>query len=77
MAHLPHDLHEDFPEAAAKIHELKSNDPRFAKLAEAYHEMNGAVHRMETGAEAVADEVLEKAKKQRLEIKDQIARLLA
>lgn len=77
MSHTPHELHDDFPDAAAKITALKTSDPRFAKLAEAYHELNRAVHRMETGVEAVADEVLEDAKKKRVEIKDQIARLLA
>lgn len=77
MSHLPRELHEEFPQDAAKIHQLKSNDQHFAKLAEAYHELNGAVHRMETGVEAVADDILEDAKKMRLQAKDRIAELLA
>jgi uncharacterized protein YdcH (DUF465 family) len=77
MSHLPRELHEEFPHDAAKIHLLKSRDEHFAKLAEAYHELNGAVHRMETGIETVADDILENAKKLRLQAKDRIAELLA
>ena len=77
MTHTPHALHEDFPEAGAKISALKLKDPDFSKLAEAYHELNRTVHRMETGLEAVADDVLEDMKKRRIEMKDRIAGLLA
>lgn len=77
MSHLPHELHGDFPHEAAKIHILKSRDRQFARLAEAYHELNRTVYRMETGLETVADEILEDAKKKRLQAKDRIAELLA
>jgi len=76
MSHTPHELHEEFPEFAAKITELKTGGGRFAQMADAYHELNRAVHRMETGLEAVADEVLEDFKKKRLALKDDIAALL-
>ena len=75
MSHTPHELPEEFPQAAAALRALKA-DAHFAKLADAYHEVNRAVHRMETNIEAVADHVLEEAKKKRLELKDQIASLL-
>lgn len=65
-------MSEEFPHAAAKLSALKS-DPRFSKLAEAYHALNRSVHRMEVDIEAVADHVLEDAKKQRLALKDEIA----
>jgi uncharacterized protein YdcH (DUF465 family) len=77
MSHLPRELHDDFPQASEKIRLLKSRDESFTKLAEAYHELNQAVHRMETGFETVADEVLEDAKKMRLQAKDRIAEILA
>ncbi len=76
MTHTPHELHEEFPQQAAALTALKA-DPRFAKLADAYHELNRAVHRMETNIEAVADHILEDAKKKRLELKDEIATFLA
>ena len=73
MSHTPHELHEEFPEQADKIHQLKVGDAQFAGLASAYHDLNRAVHRMETGIEAVADDVLEDTKKRRLALKDEIA----
>jgi uncharacterized protein YdcH (DUF465 family) len=75
MSHTPHELLEEFPQAAAALTALKA-DPHFNKIADAYHELNRAVHRMETNIEAVADQVLEEAKKKRLELKDQIAAFL-
>lgn len=76
MGHTPHELSQEFPHAAAAITALKA-DPHFSKLAQAYHELNRTVHRMETNLEAVADHILEEAKKQRLALKDQIASILA
>lgn len=77
MSHTPHELHEEFPHDADRIHDLKTRDAHFAKLVEGYHEVNRAVHRMETHIEAVADAVLEDFKKQRLDLKDKIATALA
>lgn len=77
MSNTPHELHEEFPQDADRIHALKTSDAHFAKLVEAYHEVNRAVHRMETNIEAVSDAVLEDQKKQRLDLKDKIAVALA
>jgi uncharacterized protein YdcH (DUF465 family) len=77
MSNTPHELHEEFPQDADRIHTLKTTDAHFAKLVEAYHEVNRAVHRMETNIEAVSDAVLEDQKKQRLDLKDKIAAALA
>ena len=46
MTHTPHELTADFPEYADKIHQLKTDDAHFAKLADAYHKVNSAIHRM-------------------------------
>ena len=32
MSHTPHELHAEFPEHEARIHELKESDAHFAKL---------------------------------------------
>jgi uncharacterized protein YdcH (DUF465 family) len=77
MSNTPHELHEEFPQDADRIHALKTSDAHFAKLVEGYHEINRTVHRMETNIEAVADAVLEDFKKQRLDLKDKIASALA
>ncbi|TYC67194.1 DUF465 domain-containing protein [Stappia sp. BW2] len=77
MSHVPHELHEEFPEAAEKLHALKTNDAHFARLADEYHAVNREVHRIETDVEPTSDEVLEDLKKKRLNLKDQIAAILA
>lgn len=77
MSHVPHELHEEFPDAAEALHHLKTSDAHFARLADEYHTVNREVHRIETDVEPASDEVLEDLKKKRLHLKDQIAALLA
>lgn len=77
MSHVPHELHEEFPEAADILHSLKTSDAHFTRLADEYHTVNREVHRIETNVEPAADEVLENLKKKRLLLKDRIAALLA
>ena len=76
MTHVPHELHEMFPDKAEAIHRLKGENAHFAKLADAYHETNRAVHRMENNIEPVSDETLENTRKQRLRLLDEIAAML-
>ena len=66
MTHVPHELAEDFPEFAEKIHDLKMNDRHFARLAEEYHKVNREVHRMETRVEPVTDDIEEDARRRRM-----------
>jgi uncharacterized protein YdcH (DUF465 family) len=77
MSHVAHELHEEFPDKADTIHRLKGGNAHFARLADEYHDVNRAIHRMEADVEPVADETLESMKKQRLTLKDEIAQLLA
>jgi len=77
MSHTPHELADEFPEHKDKIHELKMNDAHFAKMFDRYHEINRAVHRMETRIEPVTDETEEQARRERMQLKDQIATYLA
>ncbi len=51
MSHTPHELAEEFPDSVEKISALKQSDAHFAKLADAYHDINRAVHRAETDVE--------------------------
>jgi uncharacterized protein YdcH (DUF465 family) len=77
MSNTPHELAEDFPQDAEKIHELKTQNAHFAKLAADYHEVNRAVHRAETGVEPL-EELAEMAlRKERMRLKDKIAAMLA
>ncbi len=77
MSHTPHELAEEFPEHKQKIHDLKASDAHFVKMAEEYHEINRTVHRMETRVEPVSDEVEEQTRRQRMVLKDKIAKYLA
>jgi uncharacterized protein YdcH (DUF465 family) len=77
MSHVPHELHEEFPEAADALHNLKTSDAHFARLSDEYHTVNREIHRIETDVEPASDEVLEDLKKKRLYLKDQIAAMLA
>lgn len=77
MSHVPHELHEEFPENAQKIHDLKTSDAHFARIADEYHEVNREIHRIESGVAPTSDEILEDMKKKRLFLKDQIAEMIA
>jgi len=76
MTHTPHELAEEFPEHTQQLHDLKLSDAHFAKLADEYHEVNRAIHRMETEVEPVDDQTLEEKRKRRLALKDEIAAYL-
>jgi len=71
-----HDLHHEFPEFDSKISELKVANAHFKKLTEEYDEVNHAVHRIESGVETPADEVLNELRKRRLLLKDELYILL-
>lgn len=71
-----HDLHHEFPEFDSKISELKVANTHFKKLTEAYDEVNHAVHRIESGVEITADQVLTELRKKRLLLKDELFGLL-
>ena len=77
MSHVPHELAEEFPDQADRIHELKTSDAHFAKLFDEYHAINRDVHRAETDVEPTDDLHMTEMRKKRLALKDELARLLA
>ncbi len=77
MSHVPHELHEEFPDHIEKIRRLKTDNAHFTKLADRYHELNRSIHRAETDVEPTGDTILETMKKQRLALKDEIARMIS
>ncbi len=76
MSHTPHELAEEFPEHVGKIQALKGSNAHFARLAEAYHEVNRTIHRAETNIEPMDDMTIEGFRKQRLRLKDEIYAML-
>lgn len=77
MSHVSHELSQEFPNDAARIHALKGSDRHFARLVEEYHEINRAIHRYETRVEPVSEEHEAAARRERACLKDQIAGALA
>lgn len=71
-----HDLIHELPEHKDRIHELKVSNEHFKKLFDEYHELDHEVLRMEEGIETPSDEVLEEIKKKRLNLKDQLYRII-
>ena len=76
MAHTPHELHEEFPDLADKITELKTGDAQFARLADEYHALNRAIHRIECEVETTSDTYLTRLRRQRLALLDEIAAII-
>ena len=77
MSHVPHELHEEFPDAQARIHALKTTNNHFARLADRYHELNRSIHRVEAEVEPTSDDILADMKKRRLALKDEISAMIA
>ncbi len=77
MSHTPHELHEEFPDFASKISELKQDNAHFSKLADAYHEVNRQIHRAETLVEPMDEQAERGLRKERARLKDEIYRLLS
>ena len=76
MSHTPHELAEEFPDKVGLIHELSRNDAHFARLAQAYHEVNRAVHRAETNVDPVEELAEVEMRKRRAALKDEIWAIL-
>ncbi len=77
MSNTPHELAEEFPDKIEAMQGLKESDAHFAKLAEEYHEVNRAIHRAETNIEPMDQFAEEDLRKQRMRLKDEIARMLS
>ncbi|MEM9059777.1 MAG: DUF465 domain-containing protein [Pseudomonadota bacterium] len=76
MSHTPHELAEEFPDKIDAMHALKDADAHFRKLFDAYHDVNRAIHRAETNVEPTDQFNEHTMRKQRMRLKDEIARML-
>lgn len=73
----PHAIHEEFPNDAEKIHELKVSNAHFAKLLDEYDQVNDQVHNAETFNTPMTDEAEKELRHKRAHLKDEIAGFLA
>ena len=74
---IPHELQDEFPQEASFIKGLKKSNYDFRRLAEQYDTVNLQIYKIESEEEPTTDEVLERLKKQRLKLKDEIAAIFA
>ncbi len=74
--HLDHALEQEFSGHAETIHRLKVSDPAFKALLEHNHHIWREIHNIKNGVTAASDEYLTSLKKQRLDILDDIAKLV-
>ncbi len=71
-----HNLHHEFPEYDAQIHELKMNDKHFFRLFTEYHDLDRDIRKIENEVEVASDERLEELKIQRVHLKDELYKIL-
>jgi uncharacterized protein len=77
MSNTPHDVHEEFPGQAERIHRLKVTNGYFARLMDEYNELNRTIHRIESRVEPTSEDVEEEMKRRRVHLKDEIARMIS
>jgi uncharacterized protein YdcH (DUF465 family) len=77
MSETGHDLQTLFPAQQDVLHALKLESAQYRELADRHHKLALQISRIEDGLEAASDERLEDAKKQRLNILDEIAAMIA
>ena len=71
-----HNLEHEFPEYLERIAQLKTNDPHFAELYQAYHAIDDEVYRIEEQIETPSDYYTEDLKKKRVKLKDELYHIL-
>lgn len=69
-----HPLIKDFPEKREQIHQLRQQDPAFARKADEYEARDKHICRVEDGVETLDDDALSALKLERVTLKDAIAR---
>jgi len=76
MSHVPHELAEEFPNDYDRLRELRENNAHVARLMDEYHEINRTLHPVETNVQPMADFEALQLRKQRMALKDELARVL-
>ena len=71
-----HDLVSEFPEHKETIHRLKVSNEHFKKLATRYEEIDKSIVRAESRIDLLSEENEEKVRKERLQLKDEIFKML-
>ena len=69
-------LTESFPELNEAFHHLKAANPHFQQLLKHYEALEAVVHKVDHKQEVMSDFELEKVKKQRVVLKDNLYTLM-
>jgi hypothetical protein len=76
MFNEPHDLQHEFPEYKHRIEELILSNPAFEQLVDEYTKLDREVRRITLEIEHTSDTHLENLKKNRLQLKDELYKIL-
>lgn len=76
MGDYHHDIGVEYPEYRERIHELKTGNAHFARLFDAYHEVDREIARIEQEIEPTDDAHAEDLKKRRVVLKDELFEML-
>ena len=71
-----HALINEFPEYRERINQLVAENGHFARLQESYDRLTTRIEGLEDERMPISDEELEKLKKERLRLKDELYALL-
>ncbi|MGI9492544.1 MAG: YdcH family protein [Geminicoccaceae bacterium] len=76
MSHVLHELADELPDYKERIHQLKTTDAHFARLFNAYHDVNREIHHAEAAGLNITDDHHEELKRKRLQLKDELFGML-
>lgn len=71
-----HNLAGEFPEYKEKIHDLKINNPNFARLFDQYENIDKEIYRIEEQIQNTSDDYMEGLKIKRVKLKDELYAML-
>lgn len=69
-------LTDSFPELKESFHELKKDNLHFQHILKKYEELDTQVHKIDNEQEALNDLELEKVKKERVALKDELYHIM-
>ncbi|WP_017939776.1 YdcH family protein [Zestomonas thermotolerans] len=71
-----HPLHREFPQYQNQLRALMQADAKFSRLVEEYQAIDQRIYDAEDGRQPLDDQALQGLKLQRVNLKDQIVRML-
>ena len=76
MSSKPHQVIERFPDREPVIRRLFETSPNFNALCHAYSEVTEALHRLQASAEPIAESEIERLRKRRANLDDQMLAMM-